>query len=70
MLHVVRLLRLRYIVEKFEIPIQILVYRQDRGDITTAIAVIRCTPHGYEILLGEVILVSLHNQLVRTAYQF
>ena len=40
----------------------------DRSDVSASIAIIWCTPDGDEVLI-EMVLVSLHNKLMRTCNQ-
>ena len=52
-----------------EFALQIVIKLHDGGNITTTVTIVRGGPHGHEILLGEVELISLLHELVSTADQ-
>jgi len=58
-----------YLIKSHEFALQIVIKLHDGGNITTTVTIVRGGPHGHEILLGEVELISLLHELVSTADQ-
>lgn len=50
--------------EQLEAGLQIVADLAHRGQIPTSVAVVRCTPHGDDILVVEMVFISLVHQLV------
>jgi hypothetical protein len=59
---------LRRCFEHRNLPRSIRVQRQDARCVVVAVAVVRCRPHCYELLVEEV-LVPFHHKLMSTCYE-
>ena len=57
---------IRYGAEDGEFGFKILLQTHDGRDVAAAVTVVRCRPHGDNILVLEVVLVTLVDELVGT----
>lgn len=55
--------------EQLEGGLEVFANLTDRGQVAASVAVVGGTPHGDDILVGEVVLVTLVHQLVRASDQ-
>lgn len=55
--------------EQLESGFQVFTNFTDRGQVTTPVTVIGGTPHGDDVLVGEVVFVSFVHQLMRASDQ-
>lgn len=50
--------------EQLKGGLEVLTNLTDRSQVTTSIAVVGCTPHGDDVLVGKVVFVSFVDQLM------
>lgn len=48
-------------VEDVESLLKLVIDVEDGGNITTSVAVVRCGPHSYQVLVSEPVLETIHN---------
>lgn len=55
--------------EQLKGRLEVFANLTDRSQVTASIAVVGCTPHGDDILVGKVVLVPFVDQLMRASDQ-
>lgn len=56
-------------VEDFEVPLQVVVDVEDRGNITATVAVVGCRPNRNQVGIFEPVLEAVHNQLMGAGHE-
>lgn len=55
--------------EQLEGRLEVIANFANRSQITTSVAVVRRTPHSYDVLVGKVIFIALVHQLMSASNQ-